>query len=363
MGRVRDIYMRYISSGDQFVGRCLSLLPILSMEFACSPPFFTTVPGSDDDRWVDDCIAAQFPMASAIVGFGRLLRMGLASILFHRDWIVATMNVNHIVCVSCAVLRSATTMEKLESVPNLIEVKYPWNDHVHSFSGIPPFVSIMQDLSLVRHDQRELIDNFVTQVKEALRQYGINGNHMAEQRLQELLNQFQRDLDGRLDRAGFQQARANEAERIETGQGYRLHVYGGVLHRVPADWRFPRCGVLDMWRQWWIGDSVRHIHPLRLLKIEDVQHLDRIPLDETEQHGRNGRFGNQRRAVKRTLCDLRFLMNWIANKVETAGAKEEVITLSSVNRMFEAVAHLFSEAERDGQKSWLTVVRAVRTRG
>jgi len=271
--------------------------------------------------------------------------------------------VNHIVRVSSAVLRSVTTTEKLESVPNLIEVKYPWNDRVHAFSGIPPYVGILQDLALVRNDQRELIDNFVTQVKEALRQYGINGNHMAEQRLQELLNQFQRDLDGRLDRAGIQQARANEVERIETGQGYRLHVYGGVMHRVPADWRFPRCGVLDLWRQWWIGDSVRHIHPLRFVKIEDVQHLDRIPLDETEQHGRTGRFQGQRRAAKRTLCDLRFLMNWISNKVEEAGAKEEVITPSSVNRMFQAVSHFFSQAERDGQKSWLTIVRAVRGRG
>ena len=115
-------------------------------------------------------------MARAIVGFGRLLRMGLASILFHRAWIVDTLDVNHIVCVSCAILRSATTLDKLENVPNLIVVKYPWNDRVHAFSGIPPYVSILQDISLVRHDQRELIDNFINQVKEALRQYGINGN-------------------------------------------------------------------------------------------------------------------------------------------------------------------------------------------
>lgn len=40
MGRVRDIYMRYVSSGDQFCGRCLALLPILDVGFAASPPFF-----------------------------------------------------------------------------------------------------------------------------------------------------------------------------------------------------------------------------------------------------------------------------------------------------------------------------------
>ena len=38
MGSVKDVYMRYLSSGDQFVGRCLSMLPLLRMEFASSPP-------------------------------------------------------------------------------------------------------------------------------------------------------------------------------------------------------------------------------------------------------------------------------------------------------------------------------------
>ncbi len=30
MGKVRDIYMRYVESGDQFVGRCLAVLPLMS---------------------------------------------------------------------------------------------------------------------------------------------------------------------------------------------------------------------------------------------------------------------------------------------------------------------------------------------
>ena len=33
MGKVKDIYMQYVAAGDQFVGRLLSLLPLLSPEF------------------------------------------------------------------------------------------------------------------------------------------------------------------------------------------------------------------------------------------------------------------------------------------------------------------------------------------
>ena len=40
MGRVKDIYMRYVSAGDEFVGRCLSMLPLLSSKFGASPPHF-----------------------------------------------------------------------------------------------------------------------------------------------------------------------------------------------------------------------------------------------------------------------------------------------------------------------------------
>ena len=54
MGTVKDVYMRYLSSGDQFVRHCLAMLPLLWMEFASPPPF---IPAWDD--WGK---TQQFPM-------------------------------------------------------------------------------------------------------------------------------------------------------------------------------------------------------------------------------------------------------------------------------------------------------------
>jgi len=48
MGKVKDIYMRYIDSGDQFVGRCLVLLLLLDSKFACSPPHFPSTTTDED---------------------------------------------------------------------------------------------------------------------------------------------------------------------------------------------------------------------------------------------------------------------------------------------------------------------------
>jgi hypothetical protein len=48
MGNVKDRYFKYMESGDQFVGQCLSLLPILTVDMAASPPFFDIVTASED---------------------------------------------------------------------------------------------------------------------------------------------------------------------------------------------------------------------------------------------------------------------------------------------------------------------------
>ena len=40
MGTVKDVYMWYLSLGDQFVGHCLAMFPLLQIEFVSPPPPF-----------------------------------------------------------------------------------------------------------------------------------------------------------------------------------------------------------------------------------------------------------------------------------------------------------------------------------
>ena len=68
MGNIRDIYMRYISSRDQFISRCLSMLPLLRTELGSSPPHF--VPAICD--WADDYRKMQFSMLTGIAHFSRM---------------------------------------------------------------------------------------------------------------------------------------------------------------------------------------------------------------------------------------------------------------------------------------------------
>jgi hypothetical protein len=57
MGNVKDSYFKYADNGDQYVGRCLSLLPVLNVDLAVSPPYFSDVA---DSEWIREMISVQF---------------------------------------------------------------------------------------------------------------------------------------------------------------------------------------------------------------------------------------------------------------------------------------------------------------
>ena len=132
------------------------------------------------------------------------------------------------------------------------------------------------------------------------------------------------------------------------------------INCVPKDWCFLRVGVLDAWRQWWIGDSVQHISPLRNLTALDLEFLDKIPLGAEEMHGQSGRHKTKRRLARKTYSDLVFLMNYITNEVAKKGGIAERITVASVDGMYNLVVDELIPGGRDAQKKWIIVVREIR---
>lgn len=104
MGNIKDRYFKYQEAGDKYVGRCLCLLPILHVDLASSPPFFDIPDGNAaDNDWITGLVASQYPNVVHISGFGLLLRMCFASLLYHRHWIVQRFPLNHIVIMSTQV--------------------------------------------------------------------------------------------------------------------------------------------------------------------------------------------------------------------------------------------------------------------
>jgi hypothetical protein len=65
-----------------------------------------------------------------------------------------------------------------------------------------------------------------------------------------------------------------------------------------------------LWQTWLLGDTVQNVPPLHMLSANDVAHLVALPLER----------GTRRRpARKKTLSDIRYLINYVESKVREAG--------------------------------------------
>ena len=95
-----------------------------------------------------------------------------------------------------------------------------------------------------------------------------------------------------------------------------------------------------------------------MLDSKDLEFLDAIPLLEEEQNGQTGPNKNRCRPACKTLCDLKFLMLYITDKVVAAGRLMDVITMASVVDMFSVVATEFGGA-RNSQKKWHTIAQEI----
>ena len=114
-------------------------------------------------------------------------------------------------------------------------------------------------------------------------------------------------------------AHPRERDIVKTGNRYRYHCYNGRFHKIPRDWRFPRVGVMDVWRQWWIGDTVRSIPPLKKLFAADLKHLVGMPLGEEEMHGRAGGSKYRRRESRKLFCEMKNLMDYMTSRITEEG--------------------------------------------
>jgi hypothetical protein len=97
----------------------------------------------------------------------------------------------------------------------------------------------------------------------------------------------------------------------------------------------------------------RKISPLHLLNSKAHLYLKEVPFDNSEKHGRTGHFKGNRRDFRKKWHNLKFLMDYIQQKVVERNAFEQEITPSLVDRMLKAVAETFLLRERDSQMRWL----------
>ena len=126
-------------------------------------------------------------------------------------------------------------MTMLNGAPDCVAVSHPWSDDFHhTFTGIPPHVATLQELTVVKNEQRRLIEGFVDKVKTAIDESGVGGGGMTEAWFQTILDGFAADLRVQLEQielhGNARQVGGGDdapADRVETGLGHKLHFHNG----------------------------------------------------------------------------------------------------------------------------------------
>jgi hypothetical protein len=360
MGQVKDLYIHWNVGGDEFVGRTLSMLPILKSEFASSPVLFTAdVPEAN----VIELQRVVYPMISEVVGQGSLLRHCLAQLVYHRTALMA-LDERHVVFQVIALFVYTTLMEPL--IDHTV-VMYPWQQGADEFefTGVPPHVATLHEIRRVGEAQKSLVKEFLDGMDGLLNRRNIQGSVMTEDKLREIVMDATASLRNQvntLETTGGMDAMAQAAERQTDARqktSYQVYMHGGMLSMLPATWRFPTSGALHVWQLWNLGNRVEGTPPLKIIKANDVKFVNRLPLQDNEK----------RRPARKTLCDLKFLMTFIEDKIRAKGKWVEDHTFASVTQMYTEVADELvlrgdslranDGARRDGQLKWTTLVRTI----
>jgi hypothetical protein len=386
MGQVKDIYFHQMQAGDEFTGRCIFLMNMMSANFASSPAFFNA---TTDKDWLNTTVSEVFPMFESTEGMGRILRMCLASLVHHRDEVLA-FNTNHVARTSISLFRDP---RKMQTGIDHVEIIHAWDSNIH-LTGIPPHVKELADLHKLKEEQARLSTTIYEKVMGGLTEYfearRIAGGELTEARVKAMMAEAcQTNVESLVER--FEEKLQSLASTFEqsvgnVGQSTRprriagaaptapptLDTYvirtnpRGELSWLPNDFQFPKGGMYDCWVQWNVGTSEQSIPALRNLPAREFSFIDDIAKTASEKQCLRGprKYQEKRQPAGKTYSDMKYICSYIELKAGEAGADPSDRSLSNVRRMFDAASkELVTPGDRNqriDQFKWRTMVSRIR---
>ena len=240
LGGVRDAYLLYEHAGDQYVGRVLSGLDVMSPNFECSSPeFVSTV----QDVSVDEQQTQQKELMDKVnVGliscFGELngplkpirkfLRKGLACVYHFYSKLSETHPATSPIFMS-----PAFRDETLLGLKDKVKVTYPWKDDskIVKLTSIPPHVKQLVMMAELKHMVGGMRDDILGGVERLMDDRTMNGM-LSETQMGQLLDERQQPLVDELRK--LQQQLGTDctipARTRYPGGGGRTKCYKDVVH-------------------------------------------------------------------------------------------------------------------------------------
>jgi hypothetical protein len=316
-------YVRFEAAGDQFIGRILAGLPVQSSDFSAMPPRFNR--DFIDSPRMKALIASTFGdlCSPSLIRISTYL---LASLVFHHNWLQATLFKSHRLWsssfgrISCEVLEELSTYLESSSsasargIPvsvRLLEKQAETDKKVSALSGtveeiglavseIKEFLPMTQAAAgqFVGQKQMEAITNVVTSAFESI----------LENRIPSLL--------------------ATAPEEEKNLEGFPSFTWGGQIRAVPSDFVLIRAGGLcsDLWDLWWVGEvwESTPICPYKTLILKfrkDV--VDAYKLR-----------GEKHELASKSMTEIKKVVQWFLDQValiEDENFQEQMTQLKAIN--------------------------------
>jgi hypothetical protein len=283
LGPVQSRYILEGQGGDQLCGRAASGLDITTNEFASLPPHFNTQNGLNVlslEEW-DDILPGYTTFYPA--QFRPAVRNLLASIIYHKEWLVSNLHVSHPLFNTR--LWTSGVIDRLS--PLVLTGTGRNSVSMLTATGIPPHILLANEIAKVDQKIDDMkvalmskLEALPDELKNTmLENFQINGvvpiTHnqvvaMMSELQQTLLNAIQQQSQS----AQQQQQAAGEASDTSGGMlgggGFRQWTWKGRFHPVPQDFNFPTDNMSNLWHLWWNGRPIDRIAPYRKLEPYDL---------------------------------------------------------------------------------------------
>lgn len=339
---------RYEQAGDMFVGRTVAGLPLGSPDFSILPPHFI--------ESQDDLVKACFP--GAPVKIFRVLEMCLASAVWHLPFL------KEIMAASSAFFSSPLfTAFNIAELAKKVVCRRPTPDDAITATGVPPHVDLLCTVSRIENHLAKVIPaidqvapNTVEGITAVLEERAIQASSVTPHQLREVLaseikaagvpelKHMVEVLQQKLQSSASLSSQLALPPISTLASALPLNRYASF----PENYAIPVCSPLNAWLLYVLGDTSRHLPPLRGIDSKLLPN----------------------RKVRRRLSDLRFLMGRIESFLRDQNLWVERPTLAQASEMFSqaedaiAVPHVPGQKSRRlGQLVWTTLVKKIRLAG
>ncbi len=282
LGPVQSRYIFQGAGGDQFAGRAATMLDINDVDFAILPPHFDLSDPHNKPPLTLQEWESILPGYSEFypAEFKQALPYLLASLIYHMDFLRATLSRNHPLFQQ----RVYTSGIEKKLKPLILNGHFSHPVSRMKATGIPIHVLLNKKLNDLQGSVDILHDSLAAKFQElksqipqavcdlVLAQCQVNGAvPITAEQVSVLLRNFLSELQLANQNAVVVSPSANDAAVVNMNGPNELWTWGGALHMVPESFHFPKCNVRTMWDLWWVGNPALRIQSYRKLRADDLK--------------------------------------------------------------------------------------------